>query len=304
MNIKKEIDINNLDLVSLMNQQLENLENNILLNGPLSSLPVLFIVGNQRSGSTLLSQILIRRYNVAYINNLIARFWQAPIVGTALFKSLPIIEQNDKFVSNLGYTDGVSGPHEFGFFWKRFFPVNRLDGRVESNKFQELKSEVSGIQTLFNLPLLFKNIIFCSFQIKTLSRIFPNSLFLYSSRNIIDTAISTYEARFKLHGNYEEWFGLYPDNYNEIKNLPPIPQVMKQCSRAKEEIESQLDELPKDKYIEINYESLIQDTELSLMKLDDYLLGNKINKKNDDIPTLLDVKKRNDHLYNKFKESL
>ena len=41
-----------------------------------------FIVGLPRSGSTLLQQILISRYSVGYVSNIVGKFWGNPMVGS------------------------------------------------------------------------------------------------------------------------------------------------------------------------------------------------------------------------------
>ena len=82
--------------------------------------PVTFIVGVQRSGSTFLNQLLINNFHFTYPNNLVARFWDTPFVGVALSKSLKLSGEVP-FVSDLGYTEGINSPHEFGYFWKKWF---------------------------------------------------------------------------------------------------------------------------------------------------------------------------------------
>src|SRR5688572_30011389 len=49
-----------------------------------SQLPVVYIVGAPRSGTTLVSQLLAKYLDVGYINNLIARFWMRPLAGIRL----------------------------------------------------------------------------------------------------------------------------------------------------------------------------------------------------------------------------
>ena len=41
--------------------------------------PIIFIVGVPRSGTTLLSQLLIEHLDIGYINNHIAKYWMAPL---------------------------------------------------------------------------------------------------------------------------------------------------------------------------------------------------------------------------------
>ena len=85
--------------------------------------PIVFIIGLHRSGTTLLNQILAHTSNYGYINNIIARFWRAPVFGIQLSKQLIGEEREINFNSNYGKTNHISGPHEFSFFWHHWFKI-------------------------------------------------------------------------------------------------------------------------------------------------------------------------------------
>src|SRR5438105_462788 len=53
-----------------------------------TELPIIYLVGLPRSGTTLLSQLVSRQLEVGYINNLVARFWLRPSVGVRLSNAL------------------------------------------------------------------------------------------------------------------------------------------------------------------------------------------------------------------------
>ena len=83
--------------------------------------PVFFIVGAPRAGTTLLLQTIINHFAIAYINNLVAKFWEAPVIGAAFSQSILGTGKPVAYESSGGFTEGILGPHEFGYFWKRFF---------------------------------------------------------------------------------------------------------------------------------------------------------------------------------------
>jgi len=51
-----------------------------------ASLSIAIIGGLQRSGTTLLHQILARHCHIAYVSNVMARFWNAPLAGARLLE--------------------------------------------------------------------------------------------------------------------------------------------------------------------------------------------------------------------------
>lgn len=92
--------------------------------------PILYIMGCARSGSTLVYQYLTESGLFTYPTNFISRFYYAPYLGAKLQQMLieydfreEIFTKNKTslFTSNLGKTKGVMSPHEFWYFWRRFF---------------------------------------------------------------------------------------------------------------------------------------------------------------------------------------
>ena len=85
--------------------------------------PMVFIIGAPRSGTTLLSQLLSSSGLFGYINNFIARFWTAPTLGALIYKTVLDHEcrGNSSLQSHLGVTENLHEPHEFGYFWRRWF---------------------------------------------------------------------------------------------------------------------------------------------------------------------------------------
>jgi len=113
------------------------LENEILVKHHAPERPVLFIMGCARSGSTFLHQILAATQLFCYPTNLMSRFYYAPYWGARIQQLLidadlkgEILVGNatiKSFKSELGKTTGALQPHEFWYFWNRFFPFQEVD---------------------------------------------------------------------------------------------------------------------------------------------------------------------------------
>lgn len=210
-------------------------------------LPIIYIVGAPRSGTTLLSQVLSRYLQVGYIDNLIARYWLAPEVGVRLSQILlgRNARESISFKSRHGVTENVAGPHEFGYFWRHWLRLDNalthhltrgeLD-RIDADGLkQALECRLLGT---FGIPLLFKNVI-CGFQAQFLTMLHPNSIFIHIKRDLRDTAASILKSRFERYGSYGTWWSLKPSSFATLPN-DPVEQVLEQVIDCRAEIDASL----------------------------------------------------------------
>lgn len=181
-------------------------------------LPFVYIVGAPRSGTTLLSQVLSHCLELGYINNLVAKFWRRPSVGIRLSQSVLGDDPGRTlaFTSKYGTTEGAAGPHEFGYFWRHWLPLD--SARTHHLTEQDLeKADGDGLRhaieqeilAAFNKPVVTKNVI-CGFMAAYLSRLHPASLFIHIDRDPYTTACSILLARKMRYGTYDAWWSLKP----------------------------------------------------------------------------------------------
>jgi len=55
---------------------------------PENTLPPIFIVGAPRSGTTLLTQVLISSFELGYIDNISSKFWTNPLMGVIISNAI------------------------------------------------------------------------------------------------------------------------------------------------------------------------------------------------------------------------
>jgi len=228
----------------------------------ISQLPVIYIVGVPRSGTTLLSQLLSKYLNVAYIDNITAKFWMNPVVGMKLSESLQNNEENQFTLKSIhGVTRDVFGPHEFGYFWRYWFLLD--DAVSHKLSVEELsKLDINGFrQQLYEmlavkkLPLIFKNVI-CGFQAEWLTSAHQNSIFLYIKRDIREVCSSILKARHDRYGDYSNWWSLRPPTVDEILRIKdPVEQVVRQVTDCSIEFDKELNKQHINS-IEIEYNEL------------------------------------------------
>jgi len=244
-------------------------------------LPIIYVVGTPRSGTTLLYQILCKYLYVGYINNLIARFWLRPSVGIRLSETTLGTDSRDlvELQSNYGTTAGIVGPHEFGYFWRYWLkldesPTHHLSetalAKVDTQGLKlALENEILGS---FLRPVVFKNII-CGFHAAFLTALHPDSLFVNITRDTPATTRSILNSRMKRFGSYNAWWSLKPATYPfDILPDDPAAEVVKQVFDCRREIGIELSK-PGVSAINVTYEQLCTETEQVIERI-----RNKINE--------------------------
>ncbi len=249
-----------------MNAELEKNHHRLVLDLPeLNSFPFLFVCGLPRSGTTLLMQTLSQCLDVGYIDNLIARFWSAPLYGITLSKTL-LKERSDKdqgYTSFWGKTKEIHGPHEFSYFWHQWFhPHDCADGMgidlekiVKTTDWQGLRKMLLNMAHYFNNPLLLKG-IWPSYFLDKFIEILPHSLFIFISRKEEDVALSLYRTRLKYYETPDTWWSMYPAEYKKLKDLPWYEQIAGQMFYLNRCYSRQIERVDKKNILFIDYKEL------------------------------------------------
>lgn len=198
--------------------------------------PLLFILGPPRSGTTLVSQLTQASQAFSTLTNLAAHFWKAPALGLMLSSILEMRNEDttSDFKSLRGMTHDLWEPHEFGYFWSRWFDLGQethfLDpatrARVDTGG---LIRSIAAMQSVQRRPLVFKNNTWFSFQADLLAEIFPRAVFVSCSRDPYYIAQSIWMQRIDLYGDPARWWSVRPPDYAEIIQLPPVEQVARQA---------------------------------------------------------------------------
>ncbi|MFX0196992.1 MAG: sulfotransferase [Candidatus Hodarchaeota archaeon] len=234
------IDPNSIEWVTRYNSLLQYIDKLIPVEKGSIPAPV-FIIGPPRSGTTLVYQLIAQCLDVGYINNFIARFWQAPILGTYLSERIYKVSPDEDFISSFGRTEGLGGVHEFGYFWRRFFDSTHSDYAEEillENKLK-LQREVHSMSSIFGRRLVFKNLT-CGLRILPLSESFPGAIFIQVKRDIIENAISILKARRVYRGSERAWWSLIPKEIENLRKLSVESQIRAQIFSTYEAINRQI----------------------------------------------------------------
>jgi len=228
-------------------------------------LPALFIVGNPRSGTTLLYQWLAASGLFAYPSNIMSRFYNAPYIGALIHKIFVDYDEHGElcknskleFMSQLGKTKGANSPHEFWYFWRRFFHFKGIQqlneeelAKVNHDLFLK---ELAAIENCFKKPLLLKALIM-NWNIDYLNHILQKPLFLFIKRNDIHNMASLYNARKIFFNNPRRWYSFKPPEYEILKTKNVYMQLAGQVFFTNKHIEKTLQSIQPERSIVISYE--------------------------------------------------
>lgn len=252
-------DLHAQDVLWKSNQQLAALERKLVRGIPPQRRPLAFICLCPRSGSTVLSQVLVRTGNFNYISNTLARFWHAPYIGGILEKELDVKSAyaSVSLKSEFGLTDQPAAPHEFGYFWERWFP-NTLATAASPTQIKRidrslLKAEINALLSLTPKPLFIKSGLACM-NIKFLASVFPQARFILIKRRYPYIAQSIYKCRIKRYGQPNEWWSIKPRNYRRLMKLNCYEQIAGQIIETYNEMEEELDSIPSRQVMRLDYE--------------------------------------------------
>lgn len=213
-----------------------------------ASRPILYTVGVPRSGTTVLAQLVARHLPVGYIDGVAARFWRRPSVGVALSVAVlgPIGARQVALSSRHGVSAGVTGPHEFGYFWRHWLCLDESPTHHLSPEHQA-RIDVPGLRRAlehellasFRAPVAFRNSI-CGFHAGLLSQVHPATLFVHIRRDPLECARSILACRKERYGSYEAWWSLKPSTWPFGGQSDPVAQVAHQVIDGRRELELEL----------------------------------------------------------------
>ena len=225
--------------------------------------PFIFVFGPPRSGTTLTSQVLAYCLDVGYINNLMARFWLAPLHGIKISQGALGEADQTRFESDYARTVGVADIHEFGYFWGHWLEKQSMEEIVRSGEKENhldwtgLKRVLANMQNAFGKSLSFKN-IYGAYHLGKMAEVLEKVIYVFIERDELDTAVSIRKAREKYYGHLDTWWSYTPVEYPQLKNLDPRDQIAGQIYFLKRGYNRQIKEAGLNNVVRIRYRDLCE----------------------------------------------
>jgi len=249
------------DFIKSLNTNLLALEEQVSDSSE-TSIPNLYIFGLPRSGTTLVTQILCHLLDAAWVTNLMARFWETPVVGMRLSKILDLFCLPLDFQSEFGVTKGAHQPHEFGYFWMKqlnYDDVVIMPKEHESKiDWIKLKQKLNAITHEAGKTVIYKNMLY-AFHLDTFLKYQPNAIIIYCKRNLPDIACSVLRAREARYGDKNVWWSIKPPGYKDYMSEDCYTQIAYQLKWFNSYFEEKIAALSQYNIFEVQYEQLSKD---------------------------------------------
>ncbi|MBM4459805.1 MAG: sulfotransferase [Chloroflexi bacterium] len=234
--------------------------------------PLVLIVGLPRSGTTLFLQWLAESKQWGYPSNIISWFFGAPYIGARVQQVLvehdykhqiTDFQKTDPYASSLGTTKGATAPHEFWYFWRRFFPFSEDCEVVPPEALAQidvarLNAELATLEAALAKPLAMKAMLLNQ-HIPFLDAAFERVLFVHVQRDPLLVMQSIMEGRLKNFGTEERWYSLRPPEYRWLKDLDPVRQVAGQVHFISKAVAEGLAQVAESRKMAVDYERFCQD---------------------------------------------
>ena len=225
--------------------------------------PLIHVVGVPRSGTTLAMQLLGSAFDIGYIDNLAAAFWQAPLYGVRLSRKL-LGQRRPSSSSDFGRTAGLHEPHEFGYFWTERLGYSELAppaaGHAETVDWEGLTRVLRNMAVEFGTPVMFKNFI-AMWHLEDFVARMPETRFLFVRRDLADAACSLLRMRERFMGDRARWVSMRPREYPELASASPIEQVAGQAYFLDRALAAGMARLDPHCYAVINYAEMVRQPE-------------------------------------------
>lgn len=239
-------------------------ERRLLASAPPETRPV-FIIGAPRSGTTLLSELLVTSARFAYFSNLAHRLYLTPVAASRLGRKTTDAWRG-RLESTYGHIPGWAAPNEGGWIWRRWTPEeHRLEaGTLEPRAARDLVRTVAATSAVIGAPFLNKNVMH-SVHLPLLAELFPAAVYIHLTRDTAATARSMRRARDD-ERNPAEWISVRPDGWERYRHEDPAFQCVAQTVLTTQTIQRDADALGLT-LLRTEYESLCRDTAGQLDRL-------------------------------------
>jgi hypothetical protein len=242
--------------------------------------PVGFVVGNTRSGTTLITQWLASLGVYSYPSNLLTRFAYAPYIGAMIQEMLfnpkydfqgdfLDIQSDINFISDLGKSKGALAVNEFQHFFRNYMShtdpryLNREE--LENVDFIGIMKGLASIEKVFHKPFITK-VAMLKYNLIELSK-HINSVFFYTTRTPIYIMQSLYKARINYYQNINIWYGSKPPEYSYLKNMDVYHQIAGQVYFTDKSLLNELQKLNRNRLIIFPYEDFCTNPEIYFEKI-------------------------------------
>ena len=226
-------------------------------------LPLLFVCGPPRSGTTLVAQVLIKSLPVYYFNNLTSIFPRSPILSNMLFGRFIRFGNRDvTFNSLYGRTARLGAPNDALYLWDRWTGVNRdtIPKEISPENQKAIRHFFAAVEQHSGKPLVNKNNALNTYA-HNIADILDTAIFICLDRDPLYLAQSQFIASQFVYGDERLAYGVHfdMDDGQTLDDPDPIELVCRQVLNHKKVMQRQQDLIGRDRFIIVPYEDFCAD---------------------------------------------
>lgn len=219
--------------------------------------PIIFVVGIQRTGSTLVSQFIEQTFPFHPIGNFNSIFKRSSYLlhkfFSRFYKKSPLKHNYQNFY---GFSPGSYVVGDNYEFWDQWFGKNHylVPDKISKNQSNNLLKTISSLYHAYKKPLLTKNNR-NSLLISYFNKLFDNAFFIIIKRDPLAVIRSTVKASEDFFGKGSNLlWGLYPDKQFETNHYENIIEAATaQYLELDKFLDKQIKKLNPDSYIIVDY---------------------------------------------------
>lgn len=221
--------------------------------------PPIFLVGVPRVGSTLLYQVIIAKYETAYLTNLHSLFYSEPCLAEYIVRFLRNtgFRHSPAFKSNYGFVSGVLGPSEAGPTFRHWFGEADFNIGTHQTDFEKIWRVLSVLCSSRMIPFVSKN-LFNSMRLGEILKCFPDAFLVWMRRDMGEVVRSIIKMREELCGDTNKWVSVKVPHWEELQKLPPRDQVVNQIETIEKYIEDIFKGRNAENCVQVNFADLCE----------------------------------------------
>lgn len=235
--------------------------------------PVSLVVGNPRSGTTLLLQFLASTGAFAYSTNVMTRFAYAPYIGALIQQMLfcpeydfhgdfSDIQSSVNFDSNQGKSKGALAVNEFQHFFRcylpHFDPLTLSREECAAVDTRRMRRDLASIEWALGKPFATKGFML-QFNLGYFHEAIPELFVVHVQRESLFVMQSLLLAREEYYGSRDIWYSVKPRQYDRLKTMDVHHQIAGQVYFTERAIGEGLAAIPSAHQLTVRYESLCSD---------------------------------------------
>ncbi len=160
-----------------------------------SRYPVIFLIAPPRSGSTLTLQLLTSSFENIHLTNLWNLLYATPYIGGKIANKRIKRKGVSNFISKHGFVNGLDGEAEGLRFWSYWTgqSLSESNNDFYLRRTKKIHHVMNLLMEQINAPFI-SGYLGHSLCIDKLKTEFKGAIFIYLTRNILDNALSLYDA--------------------------------------------------------------------------------------------------------------